>query len=70
MIHQNDKKSDYNDFEFYTENNYKEFVVHLSIAKFYKISDAVRTYKKICKKGFKEPLQNILKSPFYLSISC
>ena len=69
LIHQNDEKSDYNDFDFYTENDYKNFIVHLSIAKFYKISDAVKTYKNICDRKFQKPLQNILSSKFYLSIS-
>jgi hypothetical protein len=68
LIHSS-SKSYYSDLEYYKRDDYKQFTIHLSLAKFTKLSNALNALKNIYENRFNDGgFQEIFNKQKYFSI--
>ena len=70
LIHKspNFDENSFLDYEFYEQKDYQNFTVHLSLAKFYKISDALSALKNIYIERLPAGFDDIFTNPHYFNI--
>lgn len=70
LIHKNPDldQNSFLDYNYYNENDYQNFTVHLSLAKFNKISDALSALEAIYNAGLPAGFDNIFTNPHYFNI--